>query len=48
MKIPKGKRIPIKNNDEIGIVVRTPDQTSANDESEASRLELGYIFRDAK
>ena len=25
VKIEKGKRIPIKNNDEIGIVVRVPD-----------------------
>ncbi len=48
VKIEKGKRIPIKNNDEIGIVVRVPDQVNDSQADNVSRLELGYIFRDAK
>ena len=41
----------VKNNDEIGIVVRVPPGQESSEESmtkENSRLELGYIFRDSK
>ena len=50
VKIEKGKRVKVKNNDEIGIVVRAPAD-GEGDESvskENNRLELGYIFRDSK
>lgn len=50
VKIEKGKRIKIKNNDEIGIVVRANESVdeSCENNKETNRLELGYIFRDSK